>query len=172
MRRICAWCKKDLGRVYLTDCSHQIITHGICDACAAKVLANPGETLLDFLDRLELPVLVVMPDARVLTANRQAQKLLGKELREIQDYRGGEVIECRHAHVGKGCGYTVHCQSCTIRATVQETFATGKSHIRVPAYPDQEIGKEIKSLSLLISTEKFGNYVLLRIDDLREKPEE
>jgi hypothetical protein len=172
MRRICAWCQKDLGRVELPNSPHQFITHGICDACAALVLANPEETLLDFLDRLEVPVLVVLPNARILTANQKAQKLLGKELRELQDYRGGEVIECRHAHVGKGCGYTVHCQSCTIRLTVQDTFATGRSHIKVPAYPDQEIGRKVKTLPLLISTEKFGSYVLLRIDDLRKKPKE
>lgn len=168
MKRICAWCQKDLASNLDTNPDQQI-THGICEACAARILANPGERLLDFLDRLDVPVLVVLADAKVVTANQKAQKLLGKELHQLQDFRGGEVIECRHAHLGKGCGFTVHCQSCTIRKTVQETFATGRSCINVQAYPDLEIGREVKTMSLLISTEKFGNFVLLRIDDLREK---
>ena len=119
-----------------------------------------------------MPVLVVLPDAKVLTANQKAQALLGKGLPQLQGYRGGEVIECRHAHLGDGCGFEVHCQSCTIRKTVQETFATGKSRIKVQAYPDLQIGAEVKTMSLLISTEKFGNFVLLRIDDLRDRLKE
>jgi hypothetical protein len=147
----------------------QEITHGICEACAARVLANPAETLLDFLDRLEAPVLVVLPDAQVFTGNKPARDLLDKDLDQIQGFRGGAVIECSHAHLGAGCGFEVHCQSCTIRKTVLETFATGKSMVNVRAYPDLQIGKEVKTMSLLISTEKFGDFVLLRIDDLREK---
>jgi len=148
-----------------------LITHGICEACAARVLANPGESLLDFLDRLEVPVLAILSDAKVFTANQKAQALLGKGLPQLQNYRGGEVIECRYAHLGNGCGFEVHCHSCTIRKTVLETFATGKSRLKVKAYPDLQIGAEVKTMSLLISTEKFGDFVLLRIDDLRERLE-
>jgi hypothetical protein len=147
----------------------QVITHGICEACAARLLADPGEALLDFLDRLEVPILVILPDPKIFTANKPARELLGKELPLIQGYRGGEVIECIHAHTGAGCGYEVHCQSCTIRNTVLETFATGQSAVNVPAYPDIQVGQEVKTMSLRISTEKFGDFVLLRIDDLREK---
>lgn len=170
MRRVCAWCNKDLGvRGAGGAGPDQEITHGICEACAARVLANPEETLLDFLDRLHAPVLVVLPDAQVFTGNKLARDLLDKDLDQIQGFRGGEVIECSHAHLGAGCGFEVHCQSCTIRQTVRETYATGKSLVNVRAYPDLQIGEEGKTMSLLISTEKFGDFVLLRIDDLREK---
>ena len=168
MIRVCAWCQKELENNSAPEVD-QPISHGICDACAARVLADPGETLIDFLDRLDAPILAILPDAKVFTANQKAQNLLGKGLEQIQNYRGGEVIECHHAHFGAGCGFEVHCQSCTIRKTVLETFATGQSRIKVPAYPDLQIGAEVKTMSLLISTWKFGNFVLLQIDDLREK---
>lgn len=164
MKIVCAWCNKELSNK-VTAAADEQISHGICDACAARVLANPGETMLDFLDRLEAPVLAVLPDVKVFTANKRAQKFLGKGLGDLRTYRGGEVIECHHAHLGEGCGKTVHCQSCTIRRTVTETFATGKSRTNVPAYPDIQVGAEVKTVSLLISTRKFGNFVLLQIDE-------
>ncbi len=169
MKRVCAWCNKELT-INSAAADDRQISHGICDACAARVLANPGETMLDFLDRLEAPVLAVLPDVRVYTANKRAQALLGKDLEHLRNYRGGEVIECHHAHLGEGCGLTVHCQSCTIRRTVTETFATGKSRINVPAYPDIQVGAEVKTISLLISTRKFGNFVLLQIDSTDRGP--
>ena len=174
MIKICAWCNKDL-EIESDSEADQLVSHGICDACAARVLANPGETLLDFLDRLEAPILAILPDGKVFTANQKAQNLLGKRLEQVQNYPGGEVIECHYAHFGDGCGLDIHCQSCTIRKTVLETFATGQSRINVPAYPDLQIGSEVKTMSLLISTRKFGDFVLLQIDDLGEeglKPEE
>jgi len=165
MRRICAWCQTDLGEIESEANSENTITHGICPACATRLCSENGEPFMDFLDRLGVPVLLVGPDVNVLTGNKPARDLLGKGLGNIEGRRGGEVIECVHASQPGGCGQTVHCKSCTIRNTVLETFETGKSFEHVQAFPDIQLGEDVKTMSLEISTEKVADVVLLRIDD-------
>ncbi|MCP4379233.1 MAG: hypothetical protein GY794_24055 [bacterium] len=120
---------------------------------------------MDFLDYLDIPVLLIESEPRSLTANEPARKLLGKGSHDIDGLRGGEAIECVHASSPDGCGQTEHCKSCTIRNTVRETFETGKSFLHVKAYPDIQVGQGVKKMELEISTEKVADVVLLRIDD-------
>ncbi len=167
MKKICAWCKRELEALNDADHEQQFpITHGICETCAGNLLAQMGRPLWDFLDNLEVPILLMEPGPLVCSANKHAQKLLNKQLPEIEGRRGGEVIECAHAKRPEGCGNTVHCKSCTIRITVLETFATGKSFVRVPAYPDIQTVSGVKTMRYLISTEKAGDFVLLRIEEM------
>lgn len=147
------------------------MTHGMCRTCSEAFFARPSESLVEFLDRLGAPVLVIDPDGRVTTANQLACKTLGKAAKDVRGCLGGEAIECCHARKPGGCGGTVHCKTCTIRNTVMKTFDTGKPCVGVKAYPDVEIDSLTKTLCLAISTEKVGDVVLLRIDDLREKGE-
>jgi hypothetical protein len=169
MERVCAWCKNHLGTVSDQSADNQVITHGICETCAQWFLTNSNENLRDFLDRLGVPVLVIESNIRVWTANKYACELLGKELPEMDGCRPGNVIECAYAKKPGGCGQQVHCKTCAIRNTVQETFATGRSLTGVKAYPDVQLGAEQKTLSLEISTEKIAGLVLLRIDRLKVK---
>jgi PAS domain-containing protein len=120
-----------------------------------------------FLDGLGVPVLLVDPEGNIKTASRDARKILSKDLPEIEGYRPGEVFECANAMLPGGCGKTSHCSGCAIRRTVTDTFETGKSHEKVKAYLKQETGGARQRLSLLISTEKVGEVVLLRIDEMR-----
>jgi len=170
MKRVCAWCHRDLGQTPAENLDEQTVTHGICEDCAKRFLEDEPKCLRDFLDRLGVPVLVLDPVARVLAANSHAQNLLGKALPTTGRLMCGDAIECANAKLPGGCGHTEHCATCTIRNAVLETFATGRPFVRVPAYPDLELGKETKTMCLRISTEKVGESVLLRIDDLREYP--
>jgi hypothetical protein len=52
---------------------------------------------------------------------------------------------------------------------VTDTYASGNCHVRVPAYQDIWTPSESKQVRFLITTEKVGNYVMLRIDDVQEK---
>jgi hypothetical protein len=171
MKRVCAWCQADLGEIESKNQPVDAITHGICAACATRFCSGKGESLMGFLDRLGAPVLLIESEPRVLTANKPARKLLGKGPGDIEGHRGGTVIECVHANTPEGCGQTVHCKSCTIRNTVLETFQTGKSFLHVQAFPDIQIGQDVKKMSLEISTEKVADLVLLRIDDFGDAPE-
>jgi hypothetical protein len=48
-----------------------------------------------------------------------------------------------------------------------ETFDTGKSLSRVPATLNQNSPEAPAKINLLISTEKFADFVLLRVDEMR-----
>jgi len=130
-----------------------------------RLNSERGESIQEFLDRLGVPILLVEPEPRVRTGNRYARELLGKELAAIEGRMGGDVIECVYSKRPGGCGKDVHCKTCTIRNTVLDTFATGKSHLAVRAFPDIQFDNYIKTMSVRISTEKVGEVVLLRIDD-------
>jgi hypothetical protein len=165
MKRICAWCGKYLGEKPGLD---RVVTHGICDECAKEMNANLNQGLQSFLDRLEAPVLMVDHDGVVLTANLAACEKVDKELYEVRDFRGGDVMECARARLPGGCGQTEHCQACTIRNSVMETHATGKGIDKREAYQLIFTPQGEKKMRLLISTEKINQVVLLRIDEMGE----
>ena len=122
--------------------------------------------LREYLDHLEAPVLVVNGDGVVKTANKVAQDLLQKDLSEIEGYLGGKVFECVHSTEPGGCGETIHCSGCAIRRTVMETLNTGNNQLRVPASLDCKTHTGVCGIHYLISTEKLGEVVLLRVDEV------
>ena len=142
------------------------ITHGICEDCANNLFDDMGMKLTAFLDSLAAPVVVVDSTGSVKTANQQAQEILHKSLAEIQGGQPGDVFECVHAETPEGCGHTIHCGGCAIRRTVMDTFKSGRSHAKVPAFVNRGSPDESRKIDLLISTEKVKNVVLLRIDEL------
>jgi transcriptional regulator of aromatic amino acid metabolism len=74
------------------------ITHGICDGCAAQVSANSM-----LLESIDAPVLLMQGNPRqVITANKKALELFGKELHEVENHRGGEVFDCIHSFTEAG----------------------------------------------------------------------
>jgi hypothetical protein len=131
MKKVCAWCRKELGRVDSQAGSENVITHGICGNCKDNLLFQMGVELGVFLDSLKLPVVVVNCGGTIVTGNDQARTLLRKGLSEIEGYKGGEVFECAYARLPDGCGNTMHCSGCTIRRTVMETYSTGRSFLRI-----------------------------------------
>lgn len=91
-------------------------------------------------------------------------------MEEIVGELSGDVFDCKHAV--EGCGQNIHCKTCTIRKTVNETYKTGKSFSKVPAYPDLNYVTNENKIKFLISTEKKGEAVVLRIDEVSEEKEE
>ena len=140
------------------------VTSGICDPCAREQLRQFGRPLQSFIDELPVPVVIVGPDCEVLGANKSAQAIGPKRLPKIDD-RFGDAIGCVNSKT-TGCGRSVHCQSCTIRRTVLETFATGRPCTDVEAYRDIEVDSRIKHLNLRLNTELRGKYVVVRIEEL------
>ncbi|MGE5698972.1 MAG: hypothetical protein ACM31N_02755 [Deltaproteobacteria bacterium] len=126
-------------------------------------------SLQDYLNRLKYPVLLMNDDVGIVTANITACESLGIDPRHIEGRRGGEAIECINSRLPGGCGKTVHCKACTIRRTVTDTYLTSTSHYMVLAYADCETPYGPRKIRFLISTEKLGDLVLLRIDDMEGK---
>ena len=129
------------------------------------LLSPPGvpSELDDFLDQISVPVVLVSFEGLVVTANQKACAMLGKDLAAIEGKLGGEVFECAYAYLPGGCGNTYHCSGCTIRRSVMDTHLTGKTAHRVPATLKQNSPEDPQQIKFLISTEKFKDYVMLKI---------
>ncbi|MFZ4857878.1 MAG: hypothetical protein ACOYL3_15925 [Desulfuromonadaceae bacterium] len=145
-----------------------LVSHGICDECKADLLGPKKMSLMDFLDSLDTPVMVVDGEGNVQTANKLAREIIQKDLPDIEGFKGGDVFECAFAKLPAGCGNTVHCRECTIRNTVMNTMQTGISQLRSPAYLLQGTPDDNHEIKFLISTEIFSNVVLLRVDTVGE----
>lgn len=165
MKKVCAWCQKSLDN-NSNGSDQTIITHGICPDCRSNVVAQMGQDIESFLNTLDIPVLLVDSNVRVQTANKQARANLGQELPEVQSKLGGEIIECKNAQLPGGCGNTIHCSGCTLRRLIEKTAETGKSYEKVPATLERQSRASLEDIKYLFSTEKVGEQVLLRIDDV------
>ncbi len=115
------WATKKTG-----DVSDDTITHSICRECREHFLTNDGD-LRSYLDSFDLPIFLVNQEEKILIANEQSMKLLGKEPEEIEDSLGGDAMECAYARLPGGCGHTIHCKTCAMRNSVTETYRTGES---------------------------------------------
>lgn len=161
MKSICAWCRKELNWSEAAPHPEEMISHGICESCLENMFFQMGVGIEHYLDSLIAPVIVVSDNGEIVTANSQACSQLGKSVDEMRNKLGGVVFECAYARLPEGCGKSIHCSACAVRRTVMDTFKTGKGHYKVPAILNHETEGEI---SLVISTEKAGNTVLLRVD--------
>ena len=164
MKKICSWCNLDMGTVSVDSYFENAITHGICSKCVDTFFGPQKVRLLDFIDGLNAAVVVVDETGSVTSANRQARALLQKELPDIEGCKGGDVFECAYANLPGGCGNTIHCDGCTIRNTVMDTFQTEMSHLNKPAVLIRGLPDKNQEIQYLISTEKVNDVVLLRID--------
>ena len=168
MRRICAWCKKELSPREDLD-TEQEITHGICSLCALKFTSSVSRKLKDLLDLISEPVLMVDAMGIVKAANESGLRLLGKDLAAIEGHPGGDVLECSYARTPEGCGRTVHCKTCAVRNILMDTLTHGRGYTRVPAFQKIRTPNGERIMRYYISTEKVGDRILLRIDDVVEK---
>jgi len=170
MRRVCAWCDKELGLSSIkTEKENMPITHGICGDCMRKTMSYKAKPLKDFLDQFSDPVFWVDSERRIVVANNEGLSVLHKKSEEISGKLGGDAFGCKYADLPGGCGNTVHCKTCTIRMTVTDTMQSGRSNIRIAAYPELHHITGERKIRFLISTEKIGEAVLLRIDNVTEE---
>jgi hypothetical protein len=161
--RRCVWCKGEL------KCGEgQLVASApaICDGCAAVLSAADRVSLGDFLEKLDAPVLVVTGDCVATLANTRACVFLGKAAEKLVGRRAGDVVECAHASEPGGCGQTVHCKGCALRRSVEHTHATGESLRGIHAYQEIRTPHGIRTAWFELTTERIGELVLLRIDDV------
>jgi len=165
MKRICAWCKKELkvNEKYFSDGN---ITHGICSLCAIDFTKDGIRTAREILDLINEPVFVIDSMNVVKTANKSGLKMLKKELSEIENELGGDAFEFTYANLDGGRGNTVHCKTCAIRNIVIDTLNNGYGYKNVPAYQNVNTLDGEKVMKYHISTEKLDDVVLLRIDNI------
>ena len=167
MRRICAWCSKEImaNEEYASEGE---ISHGICSYCAIKISGFKPRTAKKLLEYVSEPVFVIDSNGVIKSANKSGMKMLGKKIDEIEDALGGDAFECTYASLEGGCGKTLHCKTCAIRNTVMDTLSSGKGHKKVPAFQSINTGDGSKIFKFYISTEKVEERILLRIDKVIE----
>jgi len=164
MSRRCARCGADMDVDHNGPASELVVSQGLCGECARHLAAQGGVPLVEYLDGLGVPVAVVDRDGVVKAANRQLCDLVRQDLSSVRGKRGGDVFECAYAGLPGGCGQTIHCSACAIRRAVTETMDSGISRERVPASLQQGDPGRPRQAELLISTQRVGSHVLLRID--------
>ena len=134
------------------------------------VVNDPEENPRAFVDSYEAPVLLMQAEPRqVVTANRKACELFGKDLSLIEGFRGGQVFDCIHSFSEAGCGKDPNCEGCKIKGAVVDTFSTGSSHPDVRTVLDIRRQDETTPYDIRISTEKVGGYAVLTIRNYSKK---
>lgn len=167
MSRVCINCSTAIEG---QENENHFITNGICSQCVESIFDQQDNSLTTFLDNIETPILLMQPDPRqVRTANKKACDLFEKELTQIEGYRGGQVFDCVHAFTETGCGKDINCEDCKIKNSVVETFTNGKSFNGVSAVLDIKKNDSIMPYELQVSTEKVGDFALIRIDQYEKK---
>lgn len=164
MKTICADCNVEL----CSDHRHAdgLVSHGLCRPCLEKMMEGRGDSLENDLNRFDVPVFIVDSDARIVSANEHGQVLAAKDLEDIRGNLTGDVFGCLRAEDPAGCGETIHCRTCTIRNIVMQVIENGQPCLRQPACQDLDTVIGPRKVRFLISAEKAGESVLLRIDDM------
>jgi hypothetical protein len=161
MKTICSFCN---AVIHEGESPDDPVSHGVCKSCYQDILTKYGFNIKKFLNMLEAPVFLVDSNVNVLAANSLAIGTMKKPLARIQGTLGGKLLECVNAFLPEGCGKTPFCPDCPIRASVNETYATGKAISRRPVTLCRKVGDTSGTTPLLISTRKDGNAVLLRFE--------
>lgn len=166
MQRQCAWCKEHMG---FTEDKEDFITHGICIGCKnlLKETSLPLEKYKEFSDLVPEPTFVVSNQGIVKGINSTGIKELGLTQQDIER-PGGEVFKCINAFRGGGCGQNEECKSCPIRTKVINTFKTGEGHLKESGIMSLQNLNAYKNFKVTVTTERVGDYVLLRVDGLEE----
>ena len=156
MKVVCSYCEKFIREKPPLD--DPTPTHAICADCFEHYAAQwDGQSMGEFLDRFDSPVVAVDDDVRVLALNHSMAKAHNIHDRSELNVMGGELLECEHARRPEGCGRTVHCKACAIRNVVGHTIDAGKAQIAVPATQSDGQG-------LLLYTHPHDGVVLLLIE--------
>lgn len=145
------------------------ITHGICSLCMIKVTSDVvPRSAAEILDFVQEPVFLIDSEGVVKAANESGRGLVGKEIEHIADKLGGDVFECSYANEEGGCGKSIHCRTCAIRNIVMDTLSSDRGHLKVPAFQNIMTDKGPQIMKFSVSTEKVGESILLRIDQISE----
>lgn len=163
MQTRCAWCGGIIAD-FNQENPDRPISHGICLECVRRMFIAMVEPIENFLNRFKVPVMVINNEERVVALNLKGLDMAG-HIKSDARLRCGDAIECINASKPEGCGRTVHCRACTIRNSVLHTYSTGQPLKNIPAYPDLQSFDTFKQNNFLISTEKVGELVILKIEE-------
>jgi PAS domain-containing protein len=168
MKTVCAWCSKIL---VADEAADALVSHGICPECLNRLLGPTKLGLAEFLNSIELPVLVTDETRAIRQVNHAAERTLGKLAGDLDGSNVGMAIECLHAGVMGECGVNAYCAGCAFRRNINDTHADGKPRYGEYAQHNVATATGMKATQFQFSTTKMGDMVLLAIEGLQEFPE-
>lgn len=134
---------------------------------ARKLAGNgvPRPSGREVLETIGAPALLMQGNPRqVVTANQEALDLFGKELRQVEGRRGGEVFDCVHSLTIAGCGKDANCEHCAIKRAIVDTFDTTTPHRAITATLPVRKAGAFEQRALQVSTQKVGEWVVVRVE--------
>ena len=100
MKYVCSWCKSDLGEIN-TGRGNAAITHGICNKCVDALLSRNSKPLHEFLDSLNIPVIMIESGA-IVRASGVVLPLLTAVISKLRNSRGLQAV-CQKGKIGEKC---------------------------------------------------------------------
>ncbi|MDN5278857.1 MAG: hypothetical protein PWR01_2822 [Clostridiales bacterium] len=168
MKIQCAWCQKDLTVVTEQNADEKYpVSHGICSKCAELLLKDLEMPIKTFINQFKMPVMVVDDVNNVIVANEATEEISAMKFDIGDQLKCGNLIGCVHSDQPEGCGATVHCQACVIRKAILFTHETGQPFVE-QACPDHHFFKGNRNPTMIVSSEKFGNRILLKVENLNK----
>ena len=166
---VCSYCRKTIEEK--EPLGEKLVSHGICPTCydyhIPKLLKRD---LSRHLDRHLEPVIIVDPDCRIIGINRAMASILGKPKEQLLGLLTGELIGCKYAQLKQGCGKTIHCNTCTIRQTVNTSLSKDTDVLDAPAYLDQA-DRRIRFLISAFNRKEFVKVVIEKLPGTKSAPE-
>ena len=91
---------------------------------AEEALQVERDNLHAIMSSAPVALLVLDADARVVQANRAAERLFNKSAAELRQGRCGDYLGCIHRQEGPdGCGSSIHCCSCVLNKAIRDVLA-------------------------------------------------
>ena len=132
--------------------------------------AYTREGLRAIIDVLPMAVIVINPDLSAILVNRAAMTFTQKSREQLISHVGGDILGCINAKEDShGCGFSLNCTSCRLRAALTKTIEQALPQTRVEATMsiDQK-GKRILRFSTLPMALDGEKAILLTIEDLTD----
>jgi hypothetical protein len=137
MFSVCSYCRRVIGEKEPYE--DKQVSHGICNTCWDFYYPRLFSlNFSDHLDQYASPIILVDKKVRVVGINQAMTLFLGTTREEALGFLGGEALACRYSRLPEGCGKTIHCRTCSIRRTVNETMALNADMLDIPACIDRD----------------------------------
>jgi signal transduction histidine kinase/DNA-binding response OmpR family regulator len=141
---------------------------------AEEGIRDREQQLTTIYENAPLIIMLVDAERRVCKANKMAAEFAGAAASDLIGRRGGEALRCLHTlDDPEGCGFGPHCQTCTVRHTVIDTFTTGRNHHQVEASLPFNIAGQPRVVTFLLSTARLDVQgqlqVLVTIQDISKR---
>jgi len=163
MKVICAWCQKTLQEPQPGELE---VSHGICRDCMQRAMGARRKELGELLRTLEVPVMVLDAENRVVDMNESAEKALGTSRAAAAGALTGPAISCYNAGLPGGCGLSEHCPGCALRQKLAATHADGQPRFGELSQHDIVHDGRSRTVRFRFSTQKVGDLVMLLLEEV------